>query len=80
MSNVSIKRAVENIRANTTVYTPVIEMIVNGLQAKVQVRAHRGSQIELDGSLPDVIDFDIEDNSIGFADAAASTFYEVMRP
>ena len=29
MSNINIKRAVENIRANTTVYTPVVEMIVN---------------------------------------------------
>ena len=33
MSNVNIKRAVENIRANTTVYTPVVEMIVSTIQA-----------------------------------------------
>ena len=33
MSNVNIKRAVENIRTNTTVYTPVVEMIVNAIQA-----------------------------------------------
>jgi len=33
MSNVNIKRTVENIRSNTTVYTPVIEVIVNAIQA-----------------------------------------------
>lgn len=83
MSNVNIKRAVENIRANTTVYTPVVEMIVNGIQAidetgrkdgKVMVRAQRSSQAELDGGLPEVIGFAIEDNGIGFTDAHRNSF------
>lgn len=83
MSNVNIKRAVENIRASTTVYTPVVEMIVNGIQAidetrrndgKVLVRAQRSSQVELDGSLPEVIGFEIEDNGIGFTDAHRKSF------
>jgi hypothetical protein len=33
MSNVNIKRAVENIRSSTTVYTPIVEVIVNAIQA-----------------------------------------------
>ena len=33
MSNVNIKRAVENIRSGTTVYTPLVEVIVNAIQA-----------------------------------------------
>ena len=83
MSNVNIKRAVENIRANTTVYTPVVEMIVNAIQAiegasradgKVSIRALRSSQIELDGSLPEVSSFEIEDNGIGFSDAHRNSF------
>ncbi len=83
MSNVNIKRAVENIRANTTVYTPVVEMIVNAIQAideagktdgKVSIRAQRSSQAELDGSLPEVITFEIEDNGIGFTDAHRDSF------
>lgn len=83
MSNVNIKRAVENIRANTTVYTPVVEMIVNAIQAideagrkdgKVQVRAQRSAQVELDGNLPEVAGFDIEDNGIGFTDAHRNSF------
>lgn len=83
MSNVNIKRAVENIRANTTVYSPVIEMIVNGIQAidatgrkdgKVAVRVRRSNQTELDGSLPEIVGFDIVDNGIGFTDEHRNSF------
>ena len=83
MSNVNIKRAVENIRANTTVYTPVVEMIVNAIQAidetdradgKVSIRALRDSQKELDGSLPSVKGFEVEDNGIGFTDSHRDSF------
>lgn len=83
MSNVNIKRAIENIRANTTIYTPVVEMIVNGIQAidetgrkdgKVQIRAQRRRQTEHDGGRPEVIGFDIEDNGIGFTDAHRKSF------
>jgi len=83
MSNVNIKRAVENIRANTTIYTPVVEMIVNAIQAideagktrgRVSIRTKRSSQTELDGSLPDVLSFEIEDNGIGFTDAHRDSF------
>ena len=30
MSNVNIKRAVENIRSGTSVYTPIVEMHIPG--------------------------------------------------
>ena len=42
MSNVNIKRAIENIRANTTVYTPVVEVIVNAIQAIDESGGTRG--------------------------------------
>ncbi|MGF1574899.1 MAG: ATP-binding protein [Cyanophyceae cyanobacterium] len=83
MSNVNIKRAVENIRANTTIYTPLVEVIVNAIQAideagktngKVSIRTHRSSQTEMDGSLPDVLSFEIEDNGIGFTEAHRDSF------
>jgi len=83
MSNVNIKRAVDNIRTNTTVYTPVVEMIVNAIQAideagkmdgKVSIRAQRSSQTLMDGSLPEVSSFEIEDNGIGFTDAHRDSF------
>jgi len=83
MSNVNIKRLVENIRSNTTVYTPVIELIVNGIQAidetsrkdgKINVRVQRGRQGELDGSLPEIVGFEVEDNGIGFTEKHSKSF------
>ncbi len=83
MSNVNIRRAVENIRRNTNVYMPVVETIVNALQAideqgvaggRVSVCAVRANQDKVDGSLPDVIGFNIEDDGIGFNDAHRQSF------
>ena len=64
MSNVNIRRAVENIRANTTVYTPIVETVVNAIQAiedkgvstgLVTIRVHRDNQIELNGGLAEFV-------------------------
>lgn len=75
MSNVNIKRAVENIKSNTTIFTPIIEIIVNAIQAieasdnksgVVEVRVERSKQSELDDSLPEIVSFKILDNGIGF--------------
>ena len=83
MSSVNIKRAIENIRANTTVYTPVVEPIVNaihaidecqGIDGRVVVKALRAGQLELDGSLPDITGFSIQDNGIGFTDMHRQSF------
>ena len=83
MSNVNIKRAVENIRGNTTVYTPVVEAIVNAIQAidesgqtagRVSVRAVRDDQAELYGRLPNITGFEVQDNGIGFTDENRDSF------
>ena len=83
MSNINIKRAVENIRGNTTAYTPVVELIVNAIQAieesgrddgKVSIQVLRTPQAELDDSLPDIVGFEIEDNGIGFTDEHRDSF------
>lgn len=83
MSNVNIRRAVENIRANTTVYTPVVEVIVNAIQAiesigniegKVSIYVQRTNQLETDGGIPDVCSFEIEDNGIGFTEDNRQSF------
>lgn len=83
MSNVNIKRAIENIRANTTVYTPIVEAIVNAIQAidcksekdgEVRITVHRSKQQHLDGSLPEIHSFDIWDNGIGFNDNNREAF------
>lgn len=79
MSNVHIKRAVENIKSGTTIYTPVIELIVNAIQAievngntdsgLVTVSVQRSPQLEIEGedaAIPPVESFLVEDNGIGF--------------
>lgn len=83
MSNVNIRRAIENIRANTTVYTPIVEVVVNAIQAidckgqtdgEVRIAAHRSKQQQLDGSLPEIHGFEIRDNGIGFTDENREAF------
>ena len=83
MSNVNIRRAIENISANTTVYTPIVEVVVNAIQAiesngetngKIAIRVQRGEQLEMDGGLPEIRSFEIEDNGIGFTDENLESF------
>lgn len=75
MSGINIKRAVENIRSGTTVYTPVIELIVNAIQAirfvkptggVVTVTVLRGGQEDLLDRIAPVDGFVVEDDGVGF--------------
>ena len=83
MSNLNIKRAVENIRSGTNVYTPITEVVVNAIQAieecdsengVVEIRANRSAQMELDEPLPEISGFTIIDNGIGFTDSHRESF------
>lgn len=77
MSEVNISRFVETaLRERTTVYSPVIEALVNSIEAiqetrrtdgHIIIRPIRDTQIALDDdTLPDIIGFIVEDNGIGF--------------
>ena len=75
MSNINIKRTIENIRSGTNVYTPVIELIVNAIQAIramkptggiINVTVLRSAQAELGDQLSAVDGFIVEDDGIGF--------------
>ncbi|MDD2800428.1 MAG: ATP-binding protein [Methylococcales bacterium] len=83
MSNVNIRRAVENIKANTTVYTPIVEVVVNAIQAiesngktdgVIFIRLNRSEQTDMNDGLPDVHSIEIEDNGIGFTDENRQSF------
>lgn len=83
MSNINIKRAVENIRSGTTVYTPVIELIVNAIQAieksgiengVVKIEIIRSGQDDIIDKLRDVDGFVVSDNGIGFNDRNRDSF------
>jgi hypothetical protein len=83
MSNINISRTIENIRAITTVYTPIVEVIVNSIQAiesngglkgAIAIRVHRAAQLEMDDSLSEIDGFEIEDNGVGFTDEHRNSF------
>jgi hypothetical protein len=84
MSNVNIKRAVENIRSGTNPYTPIVEVVVNAIDAIERKKEKRGEiiisvkrsiQMDLDEkSLLSIEGFEITDNGIGFNDANRDSF------
>ena len=83
MSNVNVKRAVENIRSGTNVYTPLVETIVNAIQAieaasiekgRIDILVRRSNQQELEGGQPPVESFTVIDNGIGFNDENRDSF------
>ncbi|MBZ5523980.1 MAG: ATP-binding protein [Acidobacteriia bacterium] len=83
MSKLNIKRTIENIRANTTVYSPIVEVVINAIQAieatgkpngKIAIRVRRADQMEMDGGRSEVRSFDIEDNGIGFTQENRESF------
>lgn len=83
MSNVNIRRAVENIRAGTNVYTPIVEVVVNAIQAIeatgrqdgfVTIQIDRSPQNSLDDKKSEIIGFTIIDNGEGFTDENREAF------
>jgi hypothetical protein len=83
MSNINIKRAVENIRTGTTIYTPVLELTVNGIDAVrkskdtgglVKIVVLRSGQSALDDSLSEVVGFRVEDDGVGFNEEERRSF------
>lgn len=83
MSNVNIRRAVENIRGGTNVYTPIVEVVVNAIQAieattrpdgAITIQIDRSPQSSLDGHKPEIVGFTIIDNGEGFTDENREAF------
>lgn len=85
MSNVDIKRAVEHIKSNnTSAYTPIIEVIVNAIQAiedkknfndgEIKVILNRSPQGEIGNSLSPIESIIVKDNGIGFTDENRKSF------
>jgi len=83
VSNVNIRRAVENIRAGTNVYTPIVEVVVNAIQAieatgrpdgVVTIQIDRSPQGTLDDHKPEIVGFTVIDNGEGFTDENREAF------
>lgn len=83
MSKINILRAVENIKSRTTVYTPIVEFIVNAAQAiadkdlengQIEIFIERSIQEKLDNEKPAVESILIKDNGIGFTTENRESF------
>lgn len=89
MSNLNITGVVENVPMQTNVYTPLIEAIVNSIQAiedsgrtdgEITVTLKRSIQATLgiEDALPEISDIEIEDNGIGFNKKNRDSFDELF--
>lgn len=86
MSNIHIKRAVRNIKEKTSIYTPIVEAIVNSIQAikskaeangLVTIILKRNGQLELDGTVSGdrgIEEIQVGDNGVGFNDVNQESF------
>ncbi|ATH14124.1 hypothetical protein CHL79_17670 [Delftia acidovorans] len=86
MSNIHIKRAVSNIKDKTSIYTPIVEAIVNSIQAikskeeangLITVTLKRNTQLELDGTQSGdrrIEEIQVRDNGIGFNEENQESF------
>jgi hypothetical protein len=86
MSNVNIKRLVENIRSGTNVYTPLVELIVNSIQSidesnsskgLVDIQIKRDAQEDMIEGLRGVDGFIVSDNGVGFNQRNRDSFDEL---
>ncbi len=74
VSNINISRALEHIRSRTNVYMPLLEVVVNAIQAiddaghgngRISITAFRSPQADFAGE-PPIVGFEVSDNGIGF--------------
>ncbi len=86
--SINISRFVETtLRERTTVYSPLIEAIVNSIEAiletnrsdgKIIITPIRNPQVSLETDiLPDIVGFTVEDNGIGFNEKNRAAFDEL---
>lgn len=83
MSNVNVRRLVENIRSGTNVYTPLVELVVNAIQAidqkgaqngLIQIEIVRSGQADIIDRLEDIDGFIVNDNGVGFTTSNRDSF------
>lgn len=83
MSNVNVRRLVENIRSGTNVYTPLVELVVNAIQAidqggikngLIQIEVLRSGQADIMDRLEDIDGFIVKDNGVGFTKTNRDSF------
>jgi hypothetical protein len=73
MSKINILGIVKSIKSKSNVYTPIVEAVVNSIDAignkpngKIEIVVYRDNVLEFDNSKPNIIDVEIIDNGEGF--------------
>ena len=91
MSKINILGIINAIKSKTNVYSPIIEAVVNSIEAiqeaknphgEIIISVKRDGVLELDESLPKIVSIEIQDNGIGFNQKnrdSFDTFYSFVK-
>jgi hypothetical protein len=81
MSKINISGIVKNIKSKTNVYTPIVEAVVNSIEAigkqengKIEIAIYRENSLPLDDAKPYIKSIEIIDNGIGFTQENTISF------
>jgi len=82
MSKINIQGTVDNIKSKSNVYTPLVEAIVNSIDAivasnepgEIMIKVIRDQALSFDDSLPAVQSIEIHDTGIGFTQENRDSF------
>jgi len=81
MSKINISGIVKNITSKTNVYTPIVEAVVNSIEAignkpdgKIEIVVYRENILEFDKAKPYIKNIEIIDNGVGFTQENTESF------
>jgi len=81
MSKINILGIVKNIKSKSNVYTPIVEAVVNSIDAignmpngKIEIIVYRENTLEFDNVKPYIKSIEIIDNGVGFSQENRDSF------
>lgn len=89
MSGVYIQGIVDNIKSDSTPYTPIIEAITNSIDSidkscrsdgRIDIYLERKSKLDLDDELQEINTIQVVDNGIGFTEENRNSFDTLYSP
>ncbi len=73
MSKINIFGIIKNIKSKSNIYTPIVEAVVNSIDAiggeengKIEIIVHRENILQFDNAKPYITNIEIIDNGVGF--------------
>ncbi|MCX6257956.1 MAG: ATP-binding protein [Bacteroidia bacterium] len=81
MSKINILGIVKNIKSKSNVYSPIVEAVVNSIDAignnpngKIDIIVYRENVLEFDNAKPYIINIEVNDNGVGFTQENTDSF------